>query len=174
MEENTKGSGGNKGMMFIIMGMLGLIILALAGVAVFLIMNMGAFGGGGEGNGEIIDEGYEAPPGIIDQVLFELDGGVNANIFTRPGGSRSLVHMTLAIGVNNLEPTEAAELVAALSARQPAIASIVGDILRLSTVDSLEAPGGHDALREDIVSALQMHFNTNLIVAVYFQFLIVG
>jgi flagellar basal body-associated protein FliL len=169
MEDNTRNTGGNKGMMIIIMGMLGLIILALAGVGVFLIMGAdGIFNRADNNNNALVQE-YEPIPGLDDQLLFNMSSGISANVLTRPGGPRNMVHMQMSIGINNLVENDATAIYESIGDREMAVISIVSDLLRQTTIYALDAPGGHDILREDIIAALQMHFNTNLIVAVYFQ-----
>ena len=169
MDENAAKSGGNnKGMMLIIMAMLGLIIVALAGVGVFLIMNMGSMGGDGE-TVIVSDFGPEPPPGPEEQIMFELGSAVTTNLFSRPGETRRVIRLDITLGINNLDEDEAVEFMTMLRAREMVVIDAIHSILRRTTGDDLAHPDGHELLRENIVDSLQTIFNTNMIVTAYMQ-----
>ena len=165
MEENAKG-GGNKGMMLIIVGMLALIIVALAGVAIMLIMSMGNDGNVGE---EISYVPETEMPGLEYQLIFNLSGSISTTL-----GSTNNMATTadFGIGINNTEENqeEALELYRVLQSSEVAINAIVADVVRQFSAEALEAEGGREALNADILTALQNSFTSNLIVAVYTNF----
>ena len=167
-EGDSKSGGGNKGMMMIIMAMLGLIILALVGVAVFLFLNMDALFGGGEEGGDDAPQGIDfvqpgvAPP-LSEQVLFDLSDYISTNL----GDFHYIRVDNISLGINNIEPDEAIAFIRELASRERAIKDIIHRVLRNTTIEQLNAPEGADRLREDILDALQLAFESPMIVAVY-------
>ncbi|MCL2236378.1 MAG: flagellar basal body-associated FliL family protein [Defluviitaleaceae bacterium] len=166
MAEETKG-GNNKGMMLIIVAMLAIIILALAGVAVFLIMNMGS--DDAMGSGPV--QNWEADtPSVVDQRIFDLGDNITTNLLSSgPGAPNRFVVVNVSLGINNLDEEEANEFWVTLSERQPVVRDAVTSILRRSTAEELERTDGADILREDILNALQSAFASPMIVEVYFN-----
>jgi flagellar basal body-associated protein FliL len=166
-EGAAKGSsGGNKGMMMIIMAMLGLIILALAGVAVFLFMTMNNLGGGEEGTTGNLGDTHVAvgvAPPISEQVMFDLSESISTNM-----GDRHFVRLdNISLGINNTEPEAALAFVRELATRERAIMDAIHRILRNTAVEDLSLPEGADLLRADILDALQVAFDSPMIVAIY-------
>jgi len=167
MEENTKSGGGNKGMMLIIVGMLGLIIVALAGVAVFLIMNMPSGEAGGEGYYHAGEPEEPEIPYVEDQILFDMSGPITASLQAPVAGRTSLAMVNMSIGINNLDPEEANELMQIIAEREMIVVSVVNAVLREYTAEMIDAPGGREMLNNDILEALQLMFRSTLIVAIY-------
>lgn len=166
MSEEAKG-GSNKGMMLIIVAMLAIIILALAGVAVFLIMNMG---GDGEGFGGPVQNWQSDTPSALDQRIFDLGDAITTNLLSSgPGSGNNFVVVNMSLGINNLDEDEADEFLILLSERQPVVRDAVTSILRRSTAEELRRPDGADIIREDILTALQSVFASTMIVEVYFN-----
>jgi len=169
MSEEAKG-GGNKGMMMIIMAMLGLIIVALVGVSIFLIMNLGS------------DDDVDASQGIFlpvepptwhDLVPLHIGQDITTNLLPRANGNRHAVMLSnLALSINNLDEEEAEELMDGISQREAAVVSTINDILRRTTPEELEVTGGVEILRENILDALRREFTSNLIVEVHFQIIV--
>jgi len=164
MEENNTKTGGNKGMMYIIMGMLGLIILALAAASVFLIINMDSIFGN-EPAYVPVEEG--APPDVAYQEMFSLSSNVLAMIPSRPGGNRVTASLSVTLGIDFTEQEEGRRILDIIADREAVVVDTVHNLLRQTTAEEIEAPGGTERLREDILHALQILFNTNLIVSVF-------
>ncbi|MCL2854272.1 MAG: flagellar basal body-associated FliL family protein [Defluviitaleaceae bacterium] len=165
MSEESKGN--NKGMMLIIVAMLAVIILALAGVAVFLIMNMGNDGDSASGN---VSHVLTEVPSALDQRIFDLGDSITTNLLaTSPGGPNNFVLVNLSLGINNLDEEAADDFWILLAERQPVVRDAVTSILRRATAEELRRPDGADVLREDILTALQAAFASPMIVEVYFN-----
>jgi len=164
----SAGGGQNKGMMLIIVAMLGLIIVALAGVAVFLIMNMG--GDSEEGAGAAAqytpDEPAEIP--LYEQRMFVIEGNIFATLNNIMGGRTMVGLSVFTFGINNIDEEYADELYMRIRMSEPALISLITGIMRHYTIDQLEAPGGWEMLKRDILSLMQTEFNTNAVVEVYF------
>ena len=168
MSEEGKSGGGNKGMMLIIMAMLGLIIVALVGAAVFLFLNMDNIFGSGEGSAaeeppaDIFVQPGVAPP-ISEQVMFDLSDPIATNF-----GDWHFIRLeNISLGINNNEPEDAIAFMRELANKERAVMDTIHRVLRRTTVEQLSAPEGEDRLREDILHALQTAFESPLIVAVY-------
>ncbi|MCL2620109.1 MAG: flagellar basal body-associated FliL family protein [Defluviitaleaceae bacterium] len=166
MSEEAKG-GNNKGMMLIIVAMLAVIILALAGVAVFLIMNMG---GDDEVAGGPVQGWYSEVPSALDQRIFDLGDSITTNLLSSgPGSGNNFVVVNLSLGINNLDEDDADDFWVLLAERQPVVRDAVTSILRRATAEELRRPDGADIIREDILTALQSVFASHMIVEVYFN-----
>jgi len=166
MSEEAKG-GNNKGMMLIIVAMLAVIILALAGVAVFLIMNMG---GDDEVAGGLVQGWYSEVPSALDQRIFDLGDSITTNLLSSgPGSGNNFVVVNLSLGINNLDEDDADDFWVLLAERQPVVRDAVTSILRRATAEELRRPDGADIIREDILTALQSVFASHMIVEVYFN-----
>ena len=163
MEEGKNNS--NKGMMFVIMGMLGLIIIALVGVSFFLISSMGGLGG-------ITTAEASEPevPSVLEQRMFDLSTTITTNLHDSPNGGQHLIRMErVSLGINNTDPAEATTFIESLSTREAAAVDSINTVLRRTTADELNMPGGDDMLRENLLQALQARFGSLMIVDVYFQ-----
>jgi flagellar basal body-associated protein FliL len=166
MSEEAKSGGGNKGMMMIIMAMLGLIIVALVGVGVFLITNLAAFTGGDAPPDGSIGDGHVVPgavPPISEQIMFNLSEAIATNL-----GTTHFVRLeNMALGINNTDPAETTAFMLQLASSERAIMDTIHRILRNTNIEDLSRPEGADLLREDILEALQLQFNSPMIVAIY-------
>jgi len=166
-EEGSNSGGGNKGMMLIIMAMLGLIIVALVGAAVFLFLNMDNIFGGSEGAveeppSELFVHPDVAPP-ISKQMMFDLSDPIATNF-----GDWHFIRLeNISLGINNNEPEDAIAFMRELANKERAVMDTIHRVLRRTTIEQLSAPEGEDRLREDILHALQTAFESPLIVAVY-------
>jgi flagellar basal body-associated protein FliL len=151
-------------MMMIIMGMLGLIIVALVGVAVFLFLNMGNLAGGESGGGPETDFVVQgAAPPISEQVMFDISDAIATNL-----GNYHFVRLeNMALGINNTDPAAAVEFMRELTTKERAVMDAIHRILRNTSIEDLSRPEGADLLREDILDALQVAFESHMIVAVY-------
>lgn len=168
MSEEAKG-GGNKGMMMIIMAMLGLIIVALVGVSIFLITSLG-----NDGNGDGDDGSFtlDQPVSPFDIVILDVAPNITTNLLPRADGRRAFVMLeTVALGINNLDESEANDFMLGVSQRQPVVISTINDILRRWTPEPLETAGGVEVLRENILQALQDEFG-HMIVSVLFTIIV--
>jgi len=168
VSEEAKG-GNNKGMMMVIMVMLGLIIVALVGVSIFLISSLGNDEGNNAGQG-VFEQA--PPPTVMDTIPLSISN-VTTNLLPRANGNRHVVLLsTVALSINNLDEDEAADFVAAVSLREPAVIDAITTVLRRTTPEELEAVGGHEVLKENLLIALQTAFGSHMIVDVQFQILV--
>ncbi|MCL2752632.1 MAG: flagellar basal body-associated FliL family protein [Defluviitaleaceae bacterium] len=169
MAEEAKG-GNNKGMMMIIMAMLGLIIVALVGVSIFLITSLGNDDDDVGGVGAFVPD---PPLTAFDIVTLDIGRDVTTNLLPRANGSRHFVVLRdLSLGINNLDEDEAIDFAAEIRAREAVVIDTINTILRRTTPEELEAEGGGVTLSENILQALQTAFGSHMIVDVYFQFAI--
>jgi len=154
----------NKGMMMIIIIMLGLIIAAIIAGAVFLLMS--DFGNA-DGQ-QIVVEIHHAPQEISEQDIrsFTLSNDITTNLFS-PDGGRHVVRVTVGIGINNTDESEADDFIDMLLEREIVILDTVTNVLRRTTRQQLEVVGGSEAVADEILDALQVAFGSQLIVRVY-------
>jgi len=164
-----KGGGGqNKGMMLIIVAMLGLIIVALAGVAVFLIMNMGGDDGGDQAVSGQYDPNDPQEVNLVNQRLLVFDNAPFTTVNSITGGSHMLSLQGFTLGLNNTDEEYAEELFASIIMFEPALVALIIGIMQQYSIEALEAPGGWEMLKRDILTLIQIEFETNAVVAVYF------
>ena len=157
----------NKGMMLIIIIMLGLIIAAIAAGAFFIITGAGGFFGNLAGQQQIVV--IEHRPHEISELdirTFELSNDITTNLLSHDGG-RHVVRVTVGIGINNLDEDEASEFIDMMLEREIVILDIATNILRRTTRDELAVVGGTEVVANEILTALQDAFGSQLIVRVY-------
>jgi len=153
----------NKGMMIIIIAMLGLIIVAIVVGAIFLL--------GAMNNNDQVQAGGPVTVHVQeiteqDIIAFTLSNDITTNLLSQDG-SRHVVRVTVGIGINNTDEAEAEEFIDMLMEREIAILDLVTNILRRTTRAQLEAVGGSEVVAEEILVALQDNFGSQLIVRVY-------
>ena len=157
--------GNNKSMMIIILVVL-LVLIGIIVAGLFLIMsNINA----AQVPQEPITILVPAAPSEADIRPFILDGNISTNLHTGSGGGNRFAVLTSpGIGINNLDPDAADEFIEMISEREIVVRDTITSILRRKTAEELNALGGDDILREEILVALQEAFQTQLIVRVYF------
>ena len=157
--ENEKDKG--KGMMLIIIIMLGVIIVAIVAGAVFLLTS--DFGNGGEMQIVIIEQ-----PAISEQDIraVTLSSDITTNLLSHDG-ARHVVRVTVGVGINNTNESEADDFISMLLEREIVMKDIATNILRRTTREQLAVVGGTEAVADEILEALQDAFGSQLIVRVY-------
>ena len=157
----------NKGMMIIIIVMLGLIIASIAAFTVLIFT--GAFGTflGNAAGVQQVTVVEHSPHAITEQDIryFELSSDITTNLLSHEGG-RHVVRVTVGIGINNLDESEASDFYYMLREREIVILDIATNILRRTTRDDLAVVGGTEVVAEEILTALQDAFGSQLIVRV--------
>jgi flagellar basal body-associated protein FliL len=152
----------NKGMMMIIIVMLGLIIAAITVGAILLLGMMNN------------DQAHaqEEYPGYVQEIsgqdirTFTLSNDITTNLLS-PEGERHIVRVTVGIGINDIDEDEASDFIDMMLEREIAILDLVTGILRSTTRDQLAAVGGSEAVSDRILVTLQDYFGSQLIVRVY-------
>ena len=152
----------NKGMMLIIIIMLGLIIAAIVVGAIVLLNFMG------NDNGM---QGQEPPAWHVQEIseqdirYIELSSDITTNLLSHDG-ARNVVRVTVGIGINNTDEDEASDFIDMLLEREIVMVDIATNILRRTTQEQLAAVGGPENVAEEILMALQDAFASQLIVRV--------
>ena len=156
-----------KGMMLVIIGMLGVIIAALVAGFIFLFSQINSE----PGEGTII---VHEPPAVteMDILAVNLSDSVQTNLYPSAGGTRHVVRADIGIGINNTDPDEAEEFMREMMAREIAIMDRITNILRRTTREELSTADGTDLLADRILLTLQDLFDTRMIVRVYISNLI--
>jgi len=152
----------NKGMMMIIIIMLAVIIVAIVAGAIFLLTS--DFGNNsGETHVIIIEQ-----PEISEQDIrtITLSNDITTNLLSHDGG-RHVVRVTVGVGINNTDISEADDFIDMLLEREIVMKDIATSILRRTTRDQLAIVGGTETVADEILMALQDAFGSQLIVRVY-------
>ena len=158
----------NKGMMIVIIVMLGLIIATIA--AFIILLFTGALGnvfGNIAGHQQVVMTVEHRPHEITEQDIryLELSSDITTNLLSVNGG-RHVVRASVGIGINNLNEGEANDFYDILREREIVILDITTNILRRTTRDELARYGGKEIVEEEILTALQDAFGSHLIVRV--------
>lgn len=158
-ENEAKGS---KGMMMIVIIMLGVIIAALVAGFIFLFTQINA------DQPEQVLVIVEPPPlSEMDIRAVQLSSPITTNLLQAPGGARHVVRLEVGLGINNINPDETDEFVEMLMEREIVIFDRITSILRRTTADEINRVGGNELLAEDILISLQDAFDTTMIVRVF-------
>ena len=152
----------NKGMMMIIIVMLGLIIVAIVVGAILLLGMLN----NDQARAQEMPHWHAWEISEQDIRSFTLSNDITTNLFS-PDGGRHVVRVTVGIGVNNINEDEASDFINMLLEREIVILDIVTSILRSTTRDQLSVVGGTEAVADQILTALQDSFGSQLIVRVY-------
>ncbi|MDR2183943.1 MAG: flagellar basal body-associated FliL family protein [Clostridiales bacterium] len=153
----------NKGMMIVIIVMLGLIIVALVVGAILLL---GQFNRGNQMQAEGLTPGFVQEISEQDIRTITLSNDITTNLLSHDGG-RHVVRVTVGVGINNTDTDEADDFIDMLLEREIVMKDIATNILRRTTRDQLAAVGGTEDVAEQILTALQDAFGSQLIVRVY-------
>jgi len=156
-----------KGMMLVIIGMLGVIIAALVAGFIFLFTQMDSEAG----DVNIIRHDPIAVS-EMDIMIVEMSNPVQTNLYISPGGSRHVVRAYFGIGINNTDPDAAQEFRREMMEREIAIMDRITNVLRRTTREELAHVDGSDLLAEQILLILQDLFDTRMIVRVYISNLV--
>ena len=154
----------NKGMMIIIIAMLGLIIAAIVVFAIIVLP--GLMNNDGQAQAQEPPTWYTQQISEQDIIPFTLSRDITANLLSQ-GAERHIVRVTVGIGINNIDEEMASDFIDMLMEREIVILDTVTNILRRTTRDQLEMVGGSEAVADDILIALQDAFGSQLIVRVY-------
>ena len=155
----------NKGMMIVIIIMLGIIIAAIVAGAVFLFT--GDFMNQNQPQMQATGVWHTQEISEADIRSFQLSSPITTNLLQSPGGGRGVVRVEVGVGINNIDTEAADEFIQTLMEREIVITHTATEILRRTTREQLEAVGGIEALADDILVALQDAFGSHLIVRVY-------
>jgi len=151
-----------KGMMLVIIGMLGVIIAALVAGFIFLFSQMDS----DAGDATIVRQD-PAAVSEMDILIVPLSNPVQTNLYVSPGGSRHVVRAYFGIGINNTDADAAQDFMREMMEREIAIMDRVTNILRRTTREELAHADGQDLIAEQILLILQDLFDTRMIVRVY-------
>jgi len=154
----------NKGMMIIIIAMLGLIIAAIVVFAIIVLP--GLMNNDGQAQAQEPPTWYTQQISEQDIIPFTLSRDITANLLSQ-GAERHIVRVTVGIGINNTDPDAAEDIIEMLQEREVVIEDAVNGILRRTTRDQLSMVGGMEILADEILITLQEMFGSQLIVRVY-------
>ncbi len=161
--------GNNKSMMIIIIAIL-VIMLGGVGAGFFFIAGM-------------INKNMEATTGDkpvqteekaytpADLINVPLSDSIKSNLLVSNDGQEHLILITAEIAVNGAgkNAKAATEMETLLKQKEAVVTDSILKILRQKTFQDVKRPDAQQLLSDEIVSALQGEFNSNLIVEVYFK-----
>jgi len=150
----------NKGMMMIIIVLLGLIIVAIVVGAIFLLNFMN-----NDNQAQMQPIWHVQEISEQDIRYIELSSDITTNLLNHDGG-RNVVRVTVGIGINNTDEDEASDFIDMLREREIVMIDIATNTLRRTTQEQLAVVGGPEAVAEEILLALQDAFASQLIVRV--------
>jgi len=157
-----------KGMMLVIIGMLGVIIAALVAGFIFLFSQMD---NDPSENGNVVRHDPVAVT-ELDILVVPLNESVQTNLYVSPDGSRNIVRGDFGIGINNTDAEAAQDFMREMMEREIAIMDRITNILRRTTREELAHADGTDMLAERVLITLQELFDTRMIVRVYISNLV--
>ena len=152
----------SKPLMFIIIGLLVVLLGAMAFVSVFLLRTVG------KNPSETAHDETPLTKLTIDQIeKVPLSSPISTNLLSGSDGVERYVRINLSIGINNTDKKESPKMLDSLENNEMVVRDIVLNVLRNQKYEDLSLPDGQDLIKESIKTRLQEEFNTNLIVQVY-------
>jgi flagellar basal body-associated protein FliL len=149
----------NKLMMGIVIGLLVLLLGTIVGVAIYLFTLMG--------NDET--EGYRREPGILrreDIQVISL-GDIRTNLARGPSNREHMAQVGVNVGIDTTgRSRDLNEFLNTFNTQTVFAQSVVSEVIFRRTYEEVRSPEGRAALAEEIMTALQEAFETNLIVEV--------
>ncbi|MDR1639574.1 MAG: flagellar basal body-associated FliL family protein [Clostridiales bacterium] len=112
----------------------------------------------------------EAPPSklsVEDIEKVNLSSPISTNLKVGTDGMDHYVKINLSIGVNKTDKKESPKMIEMLGANEMVTRDIVLNILRSKAIEDLDKPEGQELMKNAIREALQLEFESTLIVQVY-------
>ncbi len=155
----------NKIMMIIIIALLVFLLVAI-GVVTFTVFR---FLSVNKEAGDVQAKATAVKLTAKEIDLVPLSSPINANLLTGSDNVEHVIRVSITIGINNTEKKESPEIKALVEASQSIVNDLVLGVLKNKTYQELNRPNGRDVLKDEILQQLQIEFDSNLIVAVYFD-----
>lgn len=152
----------NRLMFIIIIVLLVVLLITIAGVSFYAIR---MFNPAEEENRRVNAE--EVPRLAAEQITtLNLSGALSTNLLTSDDGTDHVIKISMGIGLNNTDEEEFTRIQALLTENETVSKDLILGIIRNKTYEELKKPDGQAALKEEIRTALQDYYQSNLIVQV--------
>jgi flagellar FliL protein len=152
----------NRLMMLIIIVLLVILIGSVGAVSFYALKVLGH---GPQQEAPAPEENTKLSVEDIEKV--QLSSPISTNLQVGSDGLDHYVKINLSVGVNNTDKKESPKMIETLTLNEMVTRDIILNILRSKTLDELFQPEGQEILKNSIKEALQMEYESNLIVQVY-------
>lgn len=158
-------------MMIIIIALLVLLLGTIGAVSFIVFSRLGQMNAGSETPNEASAsaEVVETPLKAADIKTVPLTSPITTNLLKGQDGNEHLIRVDISLGVNNTDKKLSPTTIQMFIDKEPIVRDICNTIIRNTTYEEILSSDGEEALKETIRTKLSEEFDTNLLVAIYFQ-----
>lgn len=152
----------NRIMFIIIIVLLVVLLFTIAGVSFYAIR---MFSPASQDDRPVTAE--EVPRLTASQITtLDLSAPLSTNLLTSDDGADHVIKISLGIGLNNTDEKEFTAIQTLLTENETVSKDLILGILRNKTYEELKKHDGQETLKEEIRTALQDYYQSNVIVQI--------